>query len=81
MEAMSIRLEALAVTPTADQSLAMTDALADNGFFRLSAAYTSIPATMLANLAAGVTTLKQHGFPATFLLMYDEVWLVGEVVR
>lgn len=54
--------------------------LADRGFFRLPTGQMEIPSELLSNLAAGVHRLVAHGFHPTFLLMYDEVWLLGELI-
>ena len=54
--------------------------LTDRGFFRLPAGQMGIPSELLCRLSLGVDRLVSHGFSPTFLLMYDEAWLIGDMI-
>lgn len=54
--------------------------LNERGYFRLAAGeggYMPAMGTLSERLALGARRLVAHGFNASFLMMYDEAWMVG----
>jgi hypothetical protein len=74
------KCSAYATRPRA-QSLPLGAALRDRGYFRLPAGQMELPPDLCERMAVGVRRLVAHGYPATFVLMYDEPWLLGEITR
>lgn len=56
-------------------------ALNDRGFFRFPEEEMSLPIGISEKLAWGVRRLVAHGYAPTYLLMYDEAWIVGDLVK
>jgi hypothetical protein len=54
--------------------------LCKQGYFQLNSAETSLPIGISERLALGVKVLMAHGYPANAILMYDEAWLVGDLI-
>jgi hypothetical protein len=55
--------------------------LCGRGFFRLLPEQMFLPVELTENLALGVTRLSNLGYPPTFLLMFDETWIYGDLIR
>ncbi len=56
-------------------------ALTDRGYFRLPSGELNFSHELFDRLAVGVRRLVAYGYPPTFILMYDEVWLVGDHIN
>ena len=83
-------LDALPVMePSADLVDECRDRMAADGYFTVDVAATDaetgerhLPwAIDVPSLAKGVEAVRAHGWPANFVLVYDEVWLLVHQVR
>ena len=65
--------------------LLLQKALCDRGYFRLNSEQMNLPKgisdqNICELLAAGVKRLVSHGYPPSFIMMYDEAWLLGDLM-
>jgi len=69
----------------AEVNVAHTDELrkqfADNGFIHLCNKNMDVSLDIVDALALGVVMLMKHGWPASFIFMFDEAWGVIERAR
>jgi hypothetical protein len=56
------------------------DLLTRRGYFKLTPQDISLPDCICELLVAGINRLVLHGYPSTMILMYDEAWIVGDLL-
>lgn len=69
-----------AIACRGDNPAVLGDLLKSRGYFRLSAAEMGIHPSITDALALGARRLVAHGFNASFLMIYDESWKVGNTI-
>ena len=51
-----------------------------NGFFKVPRCNMQLPIGLEELLVRGIKILQAHGFHPNFILLYDEAWMVGELI-
>ncbi len=54
--------------------------LDDDGYYQVDAPALNLSGNH-TKLAQGVVALEAHGWPATFIIMYDEAWTIAHEVE
>ena len=66
--------------PTSLESKANGKELTDRGFYKSLFTETALPDLICERLAMGIRRLLAHGYSANMILMFDEAWVVGDLL-
>jgi hypothetical protein len=54
--------------------------MGSRGYFKMPKLSLGLTELFIDNLARGIRALEEHGYPANFILLYDEPWMIGELI-